>query len=159
MFSLSLQLVLAYLIWGILLEVRTGNRCSSTSPASLVIKPDFHSLASAKGLTCVIVLWLLVIYRSAVRQENSEDHSFLQKQLSWTSTTCVLHQFGFKFRSIWGFKRSFSFKLLSTRFSCRTYRNHAFLSLACNMEICEHCGNDSVVLLETKIEMIKLKIG
>ena len=97
--------------------MRAGNRHSSTSPASsLVIKTDFHSSAYAKDLTYIIFLWLLVIYQSAVRQENSEDHSFLQKQLSWTSTTCVLHHFVFKFGSVWGYKRSFSFKLFSTRF-------------------------------------------
>lgn len=118
-FSLSLKLKFAYLIQGILFEVRAGNGCSSTSPASfLVIKTDFHSSAYAKDLTYIIFLWLLIIYQSAVRQKNREDHSFLQKQLSWTSTTCVLHHFVFKFRSVSGYKRSFSFKLFSISFSC-----------------------------------------
>lgn len=64
-------------------EVRAGSRSSDSSlAASWVIKADFHSSDYAKDLTYIILLWLLVIYQSAVRQENSEDHSFLQKQLS-----------------------------------------------------------------------------
>lgn len=56
-----------------------------------VIKTDFHSSAYAKNLTYVISLWLFVIYQSAVRQENSKDHSFVHKQLSWTSAvSCII---------------------------------------------------------------------
>lgn len=66
-----------------MVEVSAGSRHSNSSLAtSWVIKTDFHSSDHAKDLTYIILLWLLVIYQSAVRQENSEDHSFLQKQLS-----------------------------------------------------------------------------